>query len=162
MTYTIILFVTRNPALSPEEFKDHYENVHIPLAQRLCNGNWPFHFTRRYLARITRAGFGGPSNPDRPPLVLRGDAQDIDYDCVAEMTFESERAFQAFYRKVYEKDVAAKLAADETAFLEMGKTRIVVVGETLATEHGVTTTVTNSIQTTTDTSESEGSVSGES
>ena len=55
-----------------------------------------------------------------------------------------------------------KLAADETAFLEMGKTRIVVVGETLATEHGVTTTVTNCIQTTTDTSESEGSVSGES
>ena len=49
MTYTIILFVTRNPALSPEEFKDHYENVHIPLAQRLCNGNWPFHFTRRWL-----------------------------------------------------------------------------------------------------------------
>ncbi|KAG9199466.1 hypothetical protein G6514_008429 [Epicoccum nigrum] len=162
MTYTIILFITRNPKLSPEEFKSHYENVHIPLAQRLCGGSWPFNFTRRYLARITRAGFGGPSNPDRPPLVLRGDAQDIDYDCVAEMTFESEHAFQAFYKKVYEKDVAAKLAADETAFLEMGKTRIVVVGETLATEHGVTRTVTNSIQATTDTSESEGSVSGES
>ena len=58
MTYTILLFVTRNPKLSPSEFKPYYENVHIPLAQRLCNGNWPFNFTRRYLARITRAGFG--------------------------------------------------------------------------------------------------------
>ncbi|KAF2993393.1 hypothetical protein E8E13_000864 [Curvularia kusanoi] len=161
MTYTILLFVTRNPKLSPEQFKEHYETIHIPLAQRLCGGNWPFKFTRRYLARITRKGFGGPSNPDRPPLILRGNAHDIDYDCVSEMTFESERAFQAFYKRVYEKDVAAKLAADETAFLEMGKTRIVVVGETLHTEHGVTTTVTNSLRTN-DSEDSEGSTSGES
>lgn len=161
MTYTLVMFVTRNPDLSPEEFKDHYENVHIPLAQRLCAGSWPFKFTRQYIARITRKGFGGPSNPDRPPLMLRGDAQDIDYDCVAEMTFENERAFHAFYKRVYEKDVAAKLAADETKFLELGKTRVVVVGETIATEHGVTRTVKNSIRTN-DTSDSEGSTSGQS
>ena len=147
MTYTIILFLTRKPELSPEEFKHHYENVHIPLAQQLCAGSWPFKFTRRYLARITRKGFGGPANPDRPPLLLRGDAQDIDYDCVSEMTFESEDAFQAFYRRVYDKDVAAKLATDEMTFLELGQTRVVVVGETISTDHGVTRTVKNCIHT---------------
>lgn len=158
MSYTIILFVTRKANLSPEEFKDHYENVHIPLAQRLCAGNWPTKFTRQYLARITRKGFGGPANPDRPPMLLRGDAQDIDYDCVSEMTFENEDAFQAFYKRVYEKDVAAKLAADETTFLELGKTRVVVVGETISTEHGVTKTVKN-CKRTNDSSDSEGSSS---
>lgn len=158
MTYTIILFVTRKPELSPEEFKHHYENVHIPLAQRLCAGNWPFRFTRQYLARITRKGFGGPANPDRPPLLLRGDAQDIDYDCVSEMTFDSEDAFQAFYKRVYDKDVAAKLAADEMTFLELEKTRVVVVGETVSTEYGLTRTVKNCIRTN-DTSDSEGSMS---
>lgn len=161
MAYTILLFVTRKPGLSPEEFKDYYENVHIPLAQRLCAGTWPTKFTRQYLARITRKGFGGPNNPDRPPLLLRGDAQDIDYDVVSEMTFESEHAFQNFYKRVYEKDVAAKLASDETKFLELGKTRVVVVGETISTEHGVTRTVTNSIRSN-DTSDSEGSTSGRS
>lgn len=160
MTYTIILFVTRKPDLSPDEFRDHYENVHIPLAHRLCADNWPFKFTRRYLARITRKGFGGPANPDRPPLLLRGDAQDIDYDCVSEMTFESENAFHAFYKRVYERDVAAKLAADETNFLHQGKTRIVVVGETISTEHAVTRSVKNCIPT--DTLDSEGSPSAQS
>ncbi|KAJ4333145.1 hypothetical protein N0V95_009499 [Ascochyta clinopodiicola] len=158
MTYTILLFVTRNPTLSPEQFKQHYETVHIPLAQRLCAGAWPDKFTRQYLARITRKGFGGPANPDRPPLLLRGDAQDIDYDCVSEMTFASEPAFHAFYKRVYDKDVAAKLAADEKSFLELGKTRVVVVGETVSTEHGVTRTVTNSMRGA-DTSDSEGSSS---
>ncbi|KAF9697248.1 hypothetical protein EKO04_005006 [Ascochyta lentis] len=157
MTYTILLFLTRNPSLSSDEFKHHYENVHIPLAQRLCASNWPDKFTRQYLARITRKGFGGPANPDRPPLLLRGDAQDIDYDCVSEMTFANQHAFHAFYKRVYDKDVAAKLAADEKSFLELGKTRVVVVGETVATERGVTRTVKNSIRT--DVSDSEGSSS---
>ncbi len=161
MTYTILLFVTRRPDLSPEEFRQHYENVHIPLAQRLCAGHWPSQFTRQYLARITRRGFGGPANPDRPPLLLRGDAQVIDYDVVSEMTFETEHAFQAFYKRVYEKDVAAKLAADETKFLELGKTRIVVVGETISTVNGVTRTVKNSVRSN-DTSDSEGSMSEQS
>lgn len=156
MAYTILLFITRKPTLSPEEFKHHYENVHIPLAQRLCAGSWPSRFTRQYLARTNRKGFGGPANPDRPPLFLRGDAQVLDYDCVCEMVFESENAFQTFYRKIYEKDVAAKLAADEITFLELG--RAVVVGETVSTEHGITRTVTNCIRSN-DTSESEGSLS---
>lgn len=158
MTYTILLFVTRRPDLSPEQFKNHYENVHIPLAQRLCAGCWPTKFTRQYLARITRKGFGGPNNPDRPPLLLRGDAQNINYDVVSEMTFESEHAFQSFYKKVYEKDVAAILAADETKFLELGQTRVVVVGETISTEHGVTRTATTSVRSI-DTSDSDASTS---
>jgi hypothetical protein len=158
MTYTIILFVTRNPNLSPEEFRHHYENIHIPLAQRLCADSWPYKFTRQYLARITRKGFGGPANPDRPPLLLRGDMRDLDYDCISEMTFESESAFQAFYRRIYEAGVSAKLAADENAFLDLKKTRVVVVGETVSTEHGVTRSVKNHIRTN-DTSDSEGSLS---
>ncbi|KAH6616801.1 EthD domain-containing protein [Boeremia exigua] len=161
MAYTILLFVTRRPDLSPEAFRDHYENVHIPLAQRLCAGSWPYKFTRQYLARITRRGFGGPANPDRPPLLLRGDADVIDYDVVSEMTFESEGAFQAFYKRIYEKDVAAKLAADENEFLQLGKTRVVVVGETVSTEHGITRSYKN-CPSPNDTDYSDGSMSEQS
>lgn len=74
------------------------------------------------------------------------------------MTFDSEDAFQAFYKRVYDKDVAAKLAADEMTFLELEKTRVVVVGETVSTEYGLTRTVKNCIRTN-DTSDSEGSMS---
>jgi hypothetical protein len=140
MTYTIILFVTRNPNLTSEEFRDHYEHTHVPLAHSLLANCWPIHFKRRYLARISRKGFGGPANPDRPPLMLRGLMNELDCDCVAEMTFESEARFQQFYKGLYAKENAAILARDEERFLEKGKTRVIVVGETWSTdEHGVST-----------------------
>jgi hypothetical protein len=140
MPYTIILFVSRDSSLTFEEFQDHYENKHIPLAYSLLSDVWPTAFHRRYLARITRKGFGGPANPDRPLLALRGDLAEMDCDCVAELTFPSEKHFSKFYKKIYEKEIAAVIAADENKFLEPGKVRVIVVGETCSTSpHGVTT-----------------------
>ncbi|CAA9966627.1 hypothetical protein CFE70_009845 [Pyrenophora teres f. teres 0-1] len=140
MTYTIVLFITRNHVLSSEEFRDYYEHRHIPLAYSLLTSCWPITFTRRYLARISRKGFGGPANPDRPLLMLRGTMNDLDYDCIAEMTFDTEAHFQHFYKSAYAKENAALLARDEEKFLEADMTKIVVVGETWNTdEHGVST-----------------------
>ncbi|KAF2133212.1 hypothetical protein P153DRAFT_363424 [Dothidotthia symphoricarpi CBS 119687] len=143
MGYSVIIFVTRSSALSSEQFKDYYENQHIPLARSLVGAcNWPIKFTRRYLARIYRQGFGGPANPDHPLLTLRGAMPDLDCDCVAELIFENEKIFQRFYAKLYEKDNAAKLAADESRFLEVRLTKAVVIGETITDENGVTTSET--------------------
>lgn len=133
MTYTIILFVTRDPSLSFDQFKHYYENTHLPMVYNLIADVWPTKFTRRYIARISRKGFGGPANPDRPPLTLRGHMNELDCDCIAELVFGSEDKFQKFYKKIYEKDIAKILVEDENKFLEKGKTRIVVVGETCNT-----------------------------
>tara|TARA_R110002003_G_scaffold44_15_gene3377 strand:- start:21304 stop:21801 length:498 start_codon:yes stop_codon:yes gene_type:complete len=99
--YTVVLFVTRDSSLTLEEFQDYYEHKHIPLAYSLTQDVWPTTFHRRYFARISRKGFGGPANPDRPPLTLRGDMKGLDCDCIAEMTFPSENAFQKFYKRIY-------------------------------------------------------------
>jgi hypothetical protein len=135
MTYTVVLFLTRSHTLTPEQFRDHYENTHIPLAYSLLAHCWPIIFKRRYLARIARKGFGGPANPDRPLLLLRGVLHDdFDCDCISETTFENEAHFLEFYRNVYSKEVAALLTRDEENFLQGGKTRIVVIGETWSTD----------------------------
>ncbi|KAH7380722.1 EthD domain-containing protein [Pyrenochaeta sp. MPI-SDFR-AT-0127] len=140
MTYTILLFVTRSQSLTSDEFRDYYEHKHIPLARSLVGAYWPKSFRRQYFARVSRKGFGGPANRDRPPLMLRGDMQDLDCDCIAEMNFASEKIFQKFYSAIYEKENAAVLAEDEKMFLEPGKTKVVVVGESWSTdENGVTT-----------------------
>ncbi|KAF2024754.1 hypothetical protein EK21DRAFT_117453 [Setomelanomma holmii] len=131
--YTVVLFVTREPSLTLEEFQEYYETKHIPLAYSLTKDVWPTSFHRHYFARINRKGFGGPANPDRPPLTLRGDLNGLDCDCIAEMKFPSEHAFQKFYKRIYEKEIAASLAEDEVKFLQKGKTRAVVVGETWST-----------------------------
>jgi hypothetical protein len=163
MTYTVVLFVTRNHHLTSEEFRDHYEHKHIPLAHSLLAPCWPIEFKRRYLARISRKGFGGPANPDRPPLLLRGEMNELDCDCIAEMSFESEARFQEFYKKIYVKENAAILAKDEERFLEKGKTRVIVVGETWSTdEHGVTMSEIAHVTTKSERSDSEGSVSAHS
>lgn len=119
--------------LVPFPVQDYYEHKHLPLAYSLTSDVWPTTFTRRYFARTSRKGFGGPANPDRPPLTLRGDMKSLDCDCIAEMSFPDEKDFRKFYKKIYEKEIAARLAEDEQKFLEQGKTTVVVVGETWST-----------------------------
>jgi hypothetical protein len=154
MTYTIILFVIRKSSLSFDEFQDHYEHKHIPLSYSLLSDVWPTTFHRRYFARINRKGFGGPANPDRPPLTLRGEMNEMD-DCVAEMTWSSEKDFRKFYKKIYEKEIAAVLAEDENRFLEQGKVRVIVVGETWSTAPDGVTTRERSVVTKNEASDSD-------
>lgn len=70
----------------------------------------------------------------------------MDCDCFAEMNFPSENAFRLFYKRIYEKETAASLAESENQFLEQGKIKIIVVGETWSTgPSGVTTNETSEI-----------------
>ncbi|KAH7400732.1 hypothetical protein DE146DRAFT_471488 [Phaeosphaeria sp. MPI-PUGE-AT-0046c] len=140
MTYSILIFLTRASHLTLEQFQEYYEHKHIPLFYSMMSDIWPTTFSRRYFARINRKGFGGPANPDHPPLTLRGELNEMDCDCVGEMTFPSEKAFRVFYKRIYEKETAAILAEHENKFLEHGKVRVIVVGETWSTgPDGVTT-----------------------
>lgn len=133
MTYTIIIFVTRKPTITSEEFRDHWENKHIPLLKSLTGPLFPLQHKRRYFARIERKGFGGPANRDHPPLVLRGSPEDFDFDGVAELTWEDEKKFQDYYKAIYETDAAAQLAKDEELFLDAGKMKSIVVSESTGT-----------------------------
>ncbi|RAR07926.1 dimeric alpha-beta barrel domain-containing protein [Stemphylium lycopersici] len=162
MTYIIMLFVTRSHTLTSEQFRDHYEYRHIPLVHSLLRQCWPISFKRRYLARISRAGFGGPANPDRPPLMLRGEMNELDCDCISEVTFQDEAHFHTFYRNIYAKENAAIIARDEENFLERGKTRIIVVGESWCTDELGKTTRDVGHGIMSERADSEGSSSGQS
>jgi EthD domain len=125
-TFTILVFVTRKPGLSPSAFKSHYENKHIPLLKSLSTGPpsiFPISHTRRYLTR-------DPSDPAHPVVVLVGDPADFAYDAIAEVNFESEAAFREFQTKVM---MTPKVAEDEERFTDRGKLKVVVLGETTVT-----------------------------
>lgn len=151
----VIIFLTRATNLTFEQFQDYYEHKHVPLIYALCTGVWPTTFNRRYFARIDRKGFGGPANPDRPIMTLRGDLTEMDCDCFAEMNFPSEKAFRSFYKRIYEKETAATLAESENKFLEQGKIKIIVVGETWSTGPSGATTREESEVTKNEISDSE-------
>jgi hypothetical protein len=137
MTFTIFLLLTRKCTLSSEQFREHYEDTHIPLLRSLVGQELiPPHFTRQYFARTHRQGFGGPANRNHPLLMLRGNAEECEYDALAQMTWDSESTFQKFYKAVYETDAAAKIAVDEETFLEPGTLKVIVVGETIERSEG--------------------------
>ncbi|KAF2645066.1 hypothetical protein P280DRAFT_496162 [Massarina eburnea CBS 473.64] len=127
MPYTCLIFATRKPTITPSQFKDYWENIHVPLLKSLTGDLFPLRYKRQYLARVERKGFGGPANPDHPPLVLRGSPSDFDFDAIGEMTWEDEKTFQRFHKAIYETDVAAQLAKDEEYFLDAGGLKIVVI-----------------------------------
>jgi uncharacterized protein (TIGR02118 family) len=117
--FTIRVFVARKPSLSPTAFKDHWENTHIPLLKSLSGPIFPVSHTRHYLAR-------DPLNPDHPAVVLVRKPEDFDYDGFAEVTFESEAAFQEFLKVMQLPEVAE----DEERLTDRRKLKAIVTGET--------------------------------
>lgn len=65
--------------------------------------------------------------------MLVGTQADFDYDVIAELVFDDEAAFRAFFARVSEREVAERIAGDEERFLERGRLRGVVVGDCVVT-----------------------------
>ena len=61
--------------------------------------------------------------------MLLGTQSDFGYDSIAELTFDDETAFQAFFGRTSVGDAGAKRAADEEQFLDRRRMRIVVLGD---------------------------------
>lgn len=121
--FTIAVFLTRKPGLSPAAFQDHYENKHLPLLQSLGGPLFPLSHTRHYLARDV-------SNPDHPPMVVWGNPEAFDYDAFVEVTFESEAALREFQKVM----VSPEVLEDEDRFTDRSKLRAVVMGDTKVTK----------------------------
>jgi uncharacterized protein (TIGR02118 family) len=71
----IVLFIKRKPGMSFEAFREHYESVHVPIAERGM-GPWLTGYRRSYLVPV-------PGRPE--PL----------YDCVTELSFRDRQAMEA-------------------------------------------------------------------
>lgn len=76
--------------------------------------------------------------PSFVPLVLRGTPEFLDYDCIAEVSWEDEKTFQECGMKMMDESIAPKLEADEEAFIVREKMRVVVIGETTESTRGST------------------------
>jgi hypothetical protein len=128
MSFSLLLFATRRPDLSPEEFKAHWETKHVPLIKSIAGDQFPISHTRTYLARPAQA-----ENATWPAAVLVGSQEDFAYDGFAELVFPDEAAFKSFFALVSEPDNAAKIAADEEKFIVREALKAVVIGDKTVT-----------------------------
>jgi hypothetical protein len=117
--FIVVVFVTRKPTLSPEEFKDHWENKHVPLLKSLAGPRFPLSHRRHYLSR-------DPSAPDYPLRVAVGQPEDFDFDAFTVVTFESEAAFKQFVPTMTRPEVFE----DEDRFTVRERMKAVILGET--------------------------------
>ncbi|KAL4898966.1 hypothetical protein BDW74DRAFT_184243 [Aspergillus multicolor] len=108
--FTILIFVTRRPDLTPAQFRDHWENNHIPLLQRLSGQSFPLSHTRHYL--------------QHPITALVGDLADITYDGFAVVQFASKAAFEEFVPVMSSPEVVE----DEERFTDRSLLKAVVLG----------------------------------
>lgn len=122
MTFHVLMLVYRNPALTPNQFKHHYETIHIPLMKSLTGKLFPISHTRRYIERAD-------SDQAYAASVLGGSQADFDFDCLSELKFETEKGFRTMSALLASPELNPQVGEDCAAFMDPAKTKVVVLGE---------------------------------
>ena len=108
MTYTLLCFVQKAQHLSAEEFKNHYENVHVPLVKSLVKNpeDLPLQYKRHYFSA--------------------GETQKR-YSALTTLEFRNEQAAQRFHTVLSQPGAKEKIDADSAAFCDMNQGAVIPV-----------------------------------
>jgi hypothetical protein len=130
MTYSLLVFLSRKPGTTPEQFRNYYAGSHLPFFRQLVGSHFPVLHTQRYIHRTTAPSDSNtPRNLSTPASIFLGTQADFDYDVVVTLEFKDAAAFQAHYEYVQQPDIASKITEDEERFLDRSQTRVAVLGE---------------------------------
>ncbi len=99
--FKIVALLKRRPGMSMDEFKEYYENIHLPIGLPKLKGQAVSHH-RRYLTPIP--------GPD-------GQAPETDYDVIMELWFEDRAQFEAAMQTMQDAELLDRIAADAPNFL---------------------------------------------
>ena len=104
-----ILLIKRKPGTTHQQFRDYYETNHSQLALRLL-GDLLLDYRRSYVqpADPSSAGTARPV---------------IEHDVVTELWFSDRAQMAAFYARVRQPEIGARIAADEETFMDRAAMR---------------------------------------
>lgn len=113
----MIVFFRRRADLTPEAFRDYYENHHAPMAIRL----FPYmaDYRRNYIRHDQRHQRAGGETVHT----------EVAFDAITEITFASERDYQRMKSDMMNPDVHRQVVEDEERFLDRAATVVVLVDE---------------------------------
>jgi EthD domain len=110
--YKIVALLTRKKGMSMQEFIDYYENHHTVLARELFPEVQDYR--RKYVMET------GPHSSDDP----------VGFDCILELTFNSEADAQAMYgRLANNPEVARRVAEDEEKLFDRSRIKTLIIDE---------------------------------
>jgi len=139
MVHTIVAFLWRKPGISPEAFRDYYENNHMKLLLSVGGDAFPLTHTRHYVPRkYVNAASSDITNTNFKPTVYGGTTEFFDFDCYTEMTFKDFDHFMAFNVKILDADANSdEWKKDQANFVDTSeKSRQIVLLDTPITTNG--------------------------
>jgi hypothetical protein len=114
MTYwKILLFMKRRPGMSIEDFREYYENHHVPLALKYSTA--VTRYMRRYL------------EPHRNPDT--GDDSELPYDVVTELWFDNEEVWRGTVAYLETSVMSDEIVDDELKLFNRPTMRMATVVE---------------------------------
>jgi uncharacterized protein (TIGR02118 family) len=111
--YKILLFLKRRPGMTVEEFKDYYENRHVPLCSKYTSA----------LSRYIRRYLTPHPNPDT------GAKDELPYDVITEMWYEDEAAYRTAVEYLSTSIMPDEIVADEKNLFDRSKIRMATIVE---------------------------------
>lgn len=103
----------RRPGMSKEEFRDYYENHHVPMALKYASGIKKY--VRRYL--------------DPQPRPETGDGEDLGYDVITELWFEDEKIFEGTLKYLSTAVLPDEVIEDEKQLFDRERMRLATTVE---------------------------------
>lgn len=112
-TYKILLFMKRREGMSTKEFRDYYENHHVPLVTRDSTGLG--NYVRRYIEPLTHPETGEWHEPP--------------FDVITELWMHDEAAFRALLTAMTTSVMPKHIRDDEEKLFDRSSFRIATVVE---------------------------------
>jgi uncharacterized protein (TIGR02118 family) len=109
----MMVLIKAKEGLTSEEFRQHYETVHVPLIRRL-------HPT----LKAYRRNYIDSEKTHLPP------EKQVDFDVITEAFFDNWADFESFKATSARPEIRSQVLADEAHFVETSRTRRLVVEET--------------------------------
>ncbi|PSN58941.1 hypothetical protein BS50DRAFT_580341 [Corynespora cassiicola Philippines] len=131
MGYTIFAIQTRKSELTPNQFMDYYDNVHIPILKECVGDAFPKKHSRYF---VSRQPAEEGKEDKHVPVVFYCKPEEITYDVIAIMEFEDFEAFLRFHEAYDKNPRKAEMDADQASFVDFSKLKAVATEDPHVTE----------------------------
>lgn len=117
----LIFFLKRRSGITPEQFREHYENSHVRYAQKYIG-----HLLTGYVRNYPTFAMLDPSSvpPGTQPAPY-----DVGYDAITEMRVKDMAAIEEIGRIFNDPEIQPILKADERKFLDDKATVMIMCDE---------------------------------
>ena len=112
---SFFLMFKRKPGMSLEDFRNHYESVHVGLAEKYV-GHLFLDYTRNYVNSTSHflESSGGYIE----------ESEDTTYDVITHIVFKDKKTIDEFFQLINKPDIHVKFREDEDNFMDRSSVQI--------------------------------------